>query len=408
MAIWCGLDWANDHHDVAIVDDDGRLLAKRRIGDDPAGFRSLIELLAEHGAGPDQPIAMETAQGLLAASIVAAGYPLYPINPLAASRYRDRHAVSGAKSDAGDALVLANILRTDRDQHRVVPADSQLVQALKVLARAQQDAVWDRQRLQTRLRGVLHDYFPAALIAFSNLSAAVARDLLLTHSRPESAAQLRRSSIRAAVVRGGRQRNIEREVDRILTGLRSPQLRQPELVEVAMAKQTIGLLRSLNAAVEVERSLEAAMTELFLDHHQAKVILSFPGLGPVLGSRLLAEIGDDPDRFATSRGLKAFAGTAPVTRASGTRRAVTTRTICNKRLGQVGYLWALSLLTASPGARAHYDRRRQRGDNYSAAARNLANRYFGLLHYCLQTNQHYDELKAFPSSADGQQPARAA
>jgi transposase len=122
-----------------------------------------------------------------------------------------------------------------------------------------------------------------------------------------------------------------------------------------------------------------------------------PGLGPILGGRLLGEVGDDRDRFIDARGLKSFAGTAPVTRASGTKTAVTVRIVRNKRLGQVGYLWALSLLTASPGARAHYDRRRSRGDNYSAAACNLANRYLGILHHCLQTGTTYDEHKAFPT-----------
>lgn len=402
MPIWCGIDWASDHHDVAIIDDDGRLLAKRRISDDPPGFRLLLEMLAEHGAGPDSPvpIAIETARGLLPAAIIAAGYPVFSINPLAASRYRDRHSVSRAKSDPGDALVLANILRTDHDQHRAVPDDSESIRALKVLARAQQDAVWDRQRLQTQLKAVLHDYFPAALAAFPQLSAPVARELIMANPRPQAAARLHRSTVRAAVVRGGRQRNIDREVERIVAGLRTEQLRQPELVEEAMAQQARALVRALDTAVANEAELQEAMTAIFNAHRHAEVILSFPGLGPVLGSRLLAEIGDDPNRFATARGLKAFAGTAPVTRASGARRSVMTRVICNKRLGQVGYLWALSLLTASPGARAHYQRRRDRGDNYSAAARNLANRYFGLLHHCLQTGQLYDERRAFPQPTE--------
>lgn len=360
MNVWCGIDWASDHHDVAIVDDDGKLISKRRLSNDPAGLRDLLELLTQHDTGPDTPIpiAIETAQGLFPTAIIAAGYPLFAINPLAASRYRDRHAVSGAKSDATDALVLANILRTDRDRHRVIPADSELVRSLKVLTGAQQDAVWDRQRLQIQLRAVLHEYFPAALAAFPDLSAAVARDLLLAHPTPDAGTRLRRASIRAAVVRGGRQRNTDRETERILAGLRSEQLRQPELIEAAMAQQATALLRALNTAVENETALQEAMTATFAKHEKSKLILSFPGLGPVLGSRLLAEIGDDPKRFPTARGLKAFAGTAPITRASGNRRAVTTRVICNKRLGQVGYLWALSLLTASPGARAHYQRRR--------------------------------------------------
>ena len=128
MRIWCGIDWSERHHDVALVDDDGVLIAKRRIPESAAGFRQLLELLAEHGERSDAPIpvAIETAKGLLPAALRAAGYQLFPINPLAVSRYRDRYAVSRAKSDPGDALVLANILRTDLAAHRPLPADSEL------------------------------------------------------------------------------------------------------------------------------------------------------------------------------------------------------------------------------------------------------------------------------------------
>lgn len=146
--MWRGIDWAPRHHDIVLVDQDGRLLAKRRITDDPAGFRVLLELLAEHAEHAEVPIpvAIETSQGLIPAALRAAGYQLFAINPLAVSRHRDRYSVSRAKSDPGDALVLANILRTDPDAHRPVPNDSELALAIRVLARGQQDAVWDRQQ----------------------------------------------------------------------------------------------------------------------------------------------------------------------------------------------------------------------------------------------------------------------
>jgi transposase len=163
-----------------------------------------------------------------------------------------------------------------------------------------------------------------------------------------------------------------------------------------MGEQAAGLLRSLSTALTNLTRLDEALTAAFNSHPDARIITSMPGLGPVLGARMLGEIGDDRERFTDARGLKAFAGTAPVTRASGTKTVVSARIVRNKRLGQVGYLWALSLLTTSPGARAHYDRRRDRGDNYSAAARNLANRYLGILYHCLHTGQTYDESKAFP------------
>jgi transposase len=400
LGVWCGIDWAEHHHDVALVDDNGELLAKQRITDDPEGFRALLELLATHGAvvtGEDAtPIAIETASGLLAAALIGAGFTLYAINPLAASRYRDRYAVSRAKSDPGDAFVLANILRTDRAQHRPVPADSELVQAIRVLARAQQDAVWDRQQAQNKLRSQLREYYPAALSTFADLSSPVAIEVLLLAPTPAAAARLRRSSLRAALVRAGRQRGVDAEVDRILAGLQSEQLRQSQPVEEAMGEQASAYLRQVKTAVDNADRLQVVMTERFEQHPDAELITSLPGLGVVLGARVLGELGDDRTRFADAKGVKAFAGTAPVTRSSGTKRVVSMRVVRNKRLGQASYLWAFSLLRQSPGARAHYDRRRDHGDSHAAALRNVGNRFIGILYHCLQTGQHYDETKAFP------------
>ena len=397
MRVWCGIDWAERHHDVALVDDSGTLLARRRIGDDAAGFRALLELLAEHGAHADTavPVAIETAKGLIPAAVQAAGYQLYPINPLAVSRYRDRYSVSRAKSDPGDAVVLANILRTDPTAHRPLPADSELVQAIRVLARAQQDAVWDRQQTGNKLRSLLREYYPTFLTTFDDLTSREARATLALAPTPERARALRRPRLRAALVRAGRQRNLDHETDRILTGLRGEQLRQPTRVEAAMGRQALAHVRTLDTQVTNIAELEQAMIEEFEQHPDAEIITSFPGLGPVLGARMLGEIGDDRSRFADAKGFKAYAGTAPVTRASGRRCTVTRRVVRTKRLGQVGYLRAFSLLTASPAARAHYDRRRDRNDSHAAACRNLANRYFGMLHHCLQRRQPYNEAAAF-------------
>src|SRR5437764_15407779 len=120
MDVYCGIDWAEDHHDIALVNQDGQLLGRRRISDDAAGLAELLDLLAEHGDTPEDqiPVAIETPRGLLVACLRATGRPVYPVNPMAVARYRDRHSVSGRKSDHGDAVVLANVLRTDQDMHR--------------------------------------------------------------------------------------------------------------------------------------------------------------------------------------------------------------------------------------------------------------------------------------------------
>jgi transposase len=399
MRVWCGIDWAERHHDISLVDDQGTELTRRRISDDVAGFTELAGLLAEHGAQSEQPVpvAIETAKGLVCAALRAAGYQLYPINPLAVSRYRDRYAVSRAKSDPGDAYVLANILRTDPGAHRPLPDDSELAQEIRVLARAHQDAIWDRQQITNKLRSLLREYYPTFLATFPDLASREARATLALAPTPAAAARLRKAALRAALTRAGRRRGIDTETTRILAGLRGEQLRQPPRVEAAMGRQALGYQRALDTAAATIAELEQALTESFNQHPDAEIITSFPGLGTILGARVLAEIGDDRSRFQNAKGFKAYAGTAPVTRTSGKRRSVTRRLICNKRLCQAGYLWAFSLLTASAGARAHYDKRRENGDSFSSAGRHLANRYFGILYHCLQTRQAYDEAKAFPA-----------
>jgi len=399
VSLWCGIDWAENHHDVSVVDETGSQRVRVRIEDTATGFARLMRLLAEQNAISEQPItvAIETAKGLLPAALRAAGVPLIAINPLAVSRYRDRHSPSRAKSDAGDAFVLANILRTDPHAHRPLPVDSELAQSIHVLARAHQDAIWDRMQIANKLRSVLREYYPTFLGAFPELASREARAVLHLAPAPAQGQLVRRPSLTAALRRAGRSRGIPAAVDQIHTALRQDQLRQPPRVEAAMTHRATALLHALDTAVANVARLEAVLAEAFEQHPDAEIITSFPGLSTVLGARILAEIGDDRTRFASARGLKAFAGTAPITRASGMKTLVTRRVVRNKRLGQAAYLWALPMIAHSPGAHAHFTDRRDRGDSYSAAARNLTNRALGMLHHCLQTRQHYDENKAFPN-----------
>jgi transposase len=404
LDVFCGIDWAEDHHDIALVDRDGGLLARARIGDDAAGLARLLELLAEHGDSAEAPIpvAIETPRGLLVACLRAARQ-VYPVNPMAVARYRDRHSIAGRKSDKGDALVLANILRTDLHAHRPLPADSELAQAIAVLARAQQDAVWDRTQAHNRLRSHLREYYPGFLAAFAAAKGGItrpeARAVLAAAPTPASAAKLTLAQLRALLRKAGRSRGIDAEAQRLRDALRKEQMRQLPLVEEAMGRQSLALLRQLDAACASADDLEQAAAESFSQHPDAGIITSFPGIGPLTGARVLAEIGDDRSRFQDARGLKAYAGAAPVTRASGKARSVTRRRVKNNRLAQAGYIWAFSALTASPGARDHYDRRRDAGDRHAAAQRNLFSRLLGCLHHCLATGQHYDETTAFPAKA---------
>ena len=404
--IYCGIDWAERHHDVALVDDTGELLAKRRITDDAAGYKLLLDLLAEYGDTEKAPIpiAIETSRGLLVAVLRTGKRQVFAINPMAAARYRDRHSVSRKKSDPGDALVLANILRTDMHAHRPLPQDSDLARAIAVLARAQQDATWNRQQNSNQLRSLLREYYPSALEAFATwqngLCRPEARELLRLAPTPSQAARLSRPQIQAALKRAGRKRGIEAEAERLREVFRAEWAHQPPMVEDALGKQMLALLIQLEAACTAADDLAKAVEEAFPQHPDAQVILSFPGLGVQLGARVLAEIGDDRSRFADARGLKAYAGASPITRASGKKSSIIRRRVKNDRLNHAGYLWAFAAPNGSPGAKAHYRRRRDvQGDWHAAALRNLFNRMLGQLYCCLQEHTLFDELIAFPAPA---------
>jgi transposase len=400
---FCGIDWAEDHHDIAVVDSGGGLLARARVSDDAAGLAALLELLARHGdsAGEPVPVAIETPRGLLVACLRATGRPVYPVNPMAVARYRDRHSVSGGKSDHRDAVVLASILRTDLHAHRPLPADSELAQAVAVLARAQQDAVWDRTQAHNRLRSHLREYYPGFLAAFAAAKGGItrpeARTLLAAAPTPAAAARLTPTQLRALLRKAGRSRGIDAEAARLRDALRTEQMRQLPLVEEAMGRQALALLRQLDAACQSADDLQQAAEESFNQHPDAGIITSFPGTGALTGARVLAGTGDGRSRFKDARGLKAYAGAAPITRASGKSRPVTQRKVKNNRLAAAGCTWAFAALTASPGARARYDRRRDAGDRHTAAQRNLFNRLLGCLRHCLAAGQRYDEATAFPA-----------
>jgi transposase len=396
LEIYCGIDWSERHHDVAVVDRAGVLLGRRRITDDLAGFTDLTALLAEHTGDEFTAVdvAIETDRGLLVAALRAAGHRVYAINPKAVDRYRDRHAVSGAKSDPGDALVLAHLLRTDRDHHRPLAADTELGQAVSVLARAHQDMVWARQQDTNRLRSLLREFFPAALTAFADLTTKTALTVLAAAPTPAAAAALTRANLIALLHAAGRGTR-PADAARLVEVFGQPQLHQPPAVEDAMGEAVRAIVRTVAATSESIKDLEKALNASFEQHPDAEILDSLPGLGLVLGARVLSEFGDDPNRFTHAASRRAYAGTAPITRASGRHRAVLARHIRNRRLADACYLWAFAALTKSAGARAFYDRRRAAGDHHNAALRRLGSKLIGQLHHCLHQRQPYNELLAW-------------
>ena len=238
----CGIDWAERHHDVALVDDSGSMIAKKRIDTGLTGFTELLALIAEHGGEPGAaPVAIETDKNLIVVALLAAGFTVYPINPRAVARYRERHGQAGGKSDPGDAIVLAHILRTDRHQHRSMPAMSETPSAVKVLARQHQEAIWARQHTVNRLRSLLVEYYPNALKAFPNLTHRAALTIIAAAPTPASAARLTVKKTVALLRRCGRG-DRDGLAAQIVANLTAPSLRQPPAVEQGFAHATVGLV----------------------------------------------------------------------------------------------------------------------------------------------------------------------
>ena len=399
MRLFVGDDWAEDHHDVELMDEAGRVLARKRLPEGVAGMARLHALIGQQlGDDADDAevvIGTETDRGPWVAALVAAGYTVYGVNPLQASRYRERHGVSGAKSDTGDAHMLADMVRTDSHQLRAVAGDSPDAGAVKVVARTHKTLIWERTRQIQRLRHQLREYFPAALAAFEDLDAPDALELLGKAPDPARAARLTRAQVSAALKRA-RRRDIPGKATAILAALRSEQLGQPPAVTAAYAvtaRSLIAVITTLNEQVKV---LEEQVRAHFGRHPDAEIYQSQPGIGPVLGARVLGEFGDDPGRYASGKARKNYAATSPITRASGKKKVVAARFIRNDRLTDALMAQALSAISASPGARALYDAERDRGAEHNAALRKLANRLVGILHGCLKTRTPYDEATAWP------------
>ncbi|MGW5153718.1 IS110 family transposase [Rhodococcus koreensis] len=396
--LFIGDDWAEAHHDVELMDAAGRRLSKARLPEGTAGIARLHAMIGEQlGDDADEAevaIGIETDRGPWVAALVAAGYTVFAVNPLQAARFRERSSVSGAKSDAADAHILADMVRTDSHQLRPVAGDSPEAEAIKVVARAHKTLIWERTRHTQRLRHALREYFPAALEAFEDLDALDALELLGKAPDPASAARLTRGQIMAAL-RKARRRDIETKTDRIQTALRAEQLGRAEAIAAAYAATTrsaVAVLTTLNQEV---KALRGQVDAHFGRHPDAEIILSQPGMGPLLGARALGEFGDDPERYATAKARKNYAATSPITRASGKKKVVVARFVHNDRLVDALNSQAFSALQASPGARAYYDKQRDRGLDHGPALRQLANRLVGILHGCLKTRTRYDEATAW-------------
>ena len=408
MRLFAGDDWAEDHHDMEVMNEAGKVLATKRLPEGVAGIARLHAMIgARLGEGADEAevlIGIETDRGSWVSALVAAGYAVYAVNPLQAARYRERRSVSGAKSDPADAHTLADMVRTDSHQLRQVAVDSPEAEAVKVIARQHKTLIWERTRHTLRLRHALREYFPAALEAFDDLDAVDTLELLGKAPDPASATKLNRSQIRAAL-KHARRRDIDTKTTRIQDALRSEQLGRDAVITGAYAATTRSIVAVLGVLNEQIKTLQGQVEAHFGRHPDTEIILSQPGMGPILGARVLAEFGDPPGRYADAKARKNYAGTSPITRASGKKKVALARFVHNDRLIDALISQAQSALQASPGARAYYDKQRARGLGHNAALRQLANRLVGILHGCLKTRTPYDEATAWSHHNQDQQAA---
>ncbi|MGO9080918.1 MAG: IS110 family transposase [Streptosporangiaceae bacterium] len=411
--LFIGDDWAEGHHDLAVQDDAGKSLARRRLPEGVDGLARFHQLVASCRGEDTEPdpaqvvVVIETDRGAWVKALAAAGYRVYAVNPKQAARHKETIAVSGKKDDFFDAGALADMGRTRRHQIRELAADSDVAEAVKIAARAHQKLVWERTRHLLRMRSGLREYFPAALEAYAGLTLTGpdALELLSRAPDPVSAARLTVTQITAALKRAGRRGDLAQRARDIQAALRAPHLAQPAAITEAHAASVqagAAVITILNEQVKV---MEARVSELFRRHPDAGAYLSQPGIGDITGARILGQFGDSPGRYASAKARKNYAGTSPLTIASGKKKTVHARYIRNRHLIDALHAQALSALSASPGARAYYDELRTRGTGHDDAMRRVASRLTGILHGCLKHGREYNEAAAWSHRASPPQAA---
>jgi transposase len=384
---FAGFDWARDHHDVLVVDRDGTVEVDFRFEENADGWRRLKERLSRY---PDLAVAIETSSGAVVERLLEAGYDVYPVNPKAAKRYRERKVPSGTKTDRIDAWSLADALRLDGHSWRRLKPDHPLTLELRLLCRDEIALIEQRTALICQLRAALHEYYPTALQAFDNWTS------------PPSWAFVERFPTPEALVAAGK-----RKWEKFLHTFKlyhSERLYAKRLELFSAAAQSDGCpaisnaksLLAVTLAVQLrvlQKHLDqyrARIAKLFAQHPDHDVFGSLPGVGEKLGPRLLAGLGDDRERFDSAEGLQCYAGTAPVSYQSGQIRRACLRRACQKTLRFTVHLWANLSRSTCPWAEAYYRKKRNEGQSHACALRCLGQRWLKILWKMWQTRTCYD------------------
>ena len=371
MGIWVGVDWGSGAHAVCVIDAKGMVLDRFEVSHDRAGLAVLVTRLQQHGALEGIPIAIERPSGLLVDALVEAGFVVTPIHPNAVKACRPRYRAVAAKSDPGDAFILADILRTDGHRLRPLAPQSDAIKALRGLVRGRDDLVGTKVALAHQLTALLESFWPGAARIFSALASPIALAFLERYPTPEAAVRLgpKRLAGFLAQHRYSGRRSPEAWLERLHS---APKGGAGEAEGQAKGELVCALARTLQTLVaeiaKLSRRIEHAIAAL----PEGRIVMSFPRAGTICAAQILAELGDVRARFPSEHQLAAEAGVAPVTYQSGKSRGVGWRWACNKRLRAALTCMADNSRHQSPWAADVYRRARARGCDHPHAIRILA------------------------------------
>jgi len=393
---FAGIDWADAHHDVAVVDEQGRQCGALRVAHSAAGLETLVNYLRGYTARPDaaphpEQIAciVETTQGLLITALLEASFPVYPVNPKTLQHWRKP---SGAKTDQIDAYLLARKGRSDLGELRRLEPDSPLVQELKLLTRDQDALVQTQTRLVNQLTSCLKASFPVALTLFTKLQQRATLVFLQRYPTLEVAEAASVEELTAFLRTLPRFPGPRVAAQRIFIRLHQPHLRADLVTTRVKARLTQALVAQLLPVVEQIAAYDEEIERLFRDHPDATLFLSLPGAGKRLAPRLLAGWGDDWARYASAQSIQGLAGTAPVAFQSGKYRKAHKRYACIKSLRNALYQFAWqSTIAKVAWALDYYQRKRREGKSYSVAVRALVYQWVRLIHAMWRSQRPYDE-----------------
>lgn len=407
--MFAGIDWSDAWVDCAVIRRDGSPLGYTRIvydeTRDPVG--DYLAFLRAHNRTWSRtiPTAIEDPNLLIVDELLARGMTVIHVDPTIAARARKAASAGGEekKSDRADAFLLAHMIR--RGDFTPLVRSSPEIRALRVLVHAEQKAAASRTRALHVLRAVLTSYHPAAVTAWPTLGLRhrQARAVLAVASSPTAAAQLSLAEYADALRRGGRWRTVEAEAERLRLLFRRPAMRTHPAVEEARAVEMLGVLDDVNRATARAAGLAAQAAGAFARHPHYPIVVSFPGIGDLLGARIVGEIGDVPGQF-TARGLCAYGGVTPVTWSSGTVVRTSVRRSANGTLRRALTMAAFTSVAHSPGAAARYRACRARGAAHFTALRVVATRIARCLHHCLHHGALYDEAAAWGTRVSATPP----